>query len=209
LLTLDRTYLANIVPRRQPPARHEISRLQVTCLRRQHRVRLFQIIREDVRFRVEMPQLLILPLAALPGIAQRTHDEPHLVEPIRNLGRGIGDVLALLYFEVVGVFADGFVQLSCLCVVGGSEKRGPEIGNAEDEVGALEGRRERCWVMEVGGEHLDAFGGQGLGYWGCGVAGETADLPLRVLEEDIGDRSALEYVVRRGLGNENALEWIS
>ena len=123
---------------------------------------LLRVVRKGVRFPVEMPQLLVRPFTAL-GIAQRTRDKPHVVEPVHDLGCGIGDVLALLYFEAVGVFSDGFVEFLCLCLVGGREEGFPKVGDAEDEVVALEGWCERCWVVEVGGDNLDAFATESFG----------------------------------------------
>ena len=134
--------LPKITSRRHLPTRHEIPCLQIARLGRQFRPFLPQIVGKDVGFGVEMPQLLVLALAALPSIAQRTRDETYLVEPIHDLGRSIGDVFALFYFEVVGIFSDGLVQFLRLCVIGRGEERFPEVGNAEDEVGALKG-----WVQ--------------------------------------------------------------
>lgn len=100
--------------------------------------------------------------------------------------RGVDDVLAVLHFAVEGDFVGGAVLLGGLFVHGGVLDELPEVGVAENDGGAGEGGFDGFDVVEVAGDHFDAFGGPFFGGWFGGVAGYAADFVDWVLEEDVG-----------------------
>ena len=134
---------------------------------------------------VHVVHLGVLSFAQFLGIRYRRQNEPVQTS---YAGRGIGNVLALLHFEVVAVLVDGLSRLESLSARG-VVKRGPEIGVGEDGVSASEGGDERVFVVEVRFDYFDAFGGPGLGFgW---VSGYAADFPAGLFRVELGDGTAL------------------
>lgn len=153
----------------------------------------FKVLREDIGFRVEMIKVLVFGFGTLPGITKSRSDEASFTQrcqDIRMCGC-ISDVLALFVLEIVAELTNADAFLRRPFEVGQIEERFPEIRDREDEIGALEGRDEGRWVMEICLNHLNAFVGQFLGGRRSGIAGEAPDAPLGVVQEYIRDGATL------------------
>ena len=132
-----------------------------------------------------MVDIRVLPLAQFRGIAQRGQNE---ATEISHSSSGIGDILALLHFEIVAVLVDRLSGLEFLPGRGVVEL-GPEIGVGEDGVGAFKGCYERVFVVQVGFDYFDAFRCPGLGL--RGVAGYTPDFPAGLFGVQVCDGATL------------------
>lgn len=109
-----------------------------------------------------MVKVLELAVAALAGIAQSRNEEAVVVQSVDHGGRGIGNVLALLILDIVGVLAAGDAKILCLCAAIWAEEGLPVLGDAEDDVGAGKRGLEALDVVELSLDHLCAQGGEGL-----------------------------------------------
>lgn len=106
--------LARVAGRVQLPALYENTRLQITRLRRQLRILLYQVLREDIGIRVENATTSgASPFLHVRALLNVTRNKPHLVEPVDNFSSGIGDAPALLYFKAVGIASNRLVSLLC------------------------------------------------------------------------------------------------
>lgn len=166
------------------PIAHIGSDLHNRHLRREFRIFLSNIL-HDHRLAVKMVDMRILALAQFLGI---THSRKNESIQSSHSSSCIGDVLALLQFEVVAVLVKRLPWLELL-----SGRRvvelAPVIGVGEDGIGAFESGHKRIFIVQVGFDHFDAFGAPGLGFgW---VAGNATDFPSGLFGIELCDGAAL------------------
>lgn len=102
-------------------------------------------------------------------------------------------------FNFVAVFDEFLIRLPEL-FASRVTKDVPEISDAENDIGALEGPLERFDVVKVGFDDLDALCCPCFGCCRFGIASYTADGIARGLKEGVGNGAALDMVLVTNYG---------
>jgi len=105
-----------------------------------------------------MVQFLESAFAAFTGVGQRACNETVRVEAVDGSSGGVGDVLAVSGFEVVGVLARRYAEVCGAGATVRAKERFPVVRYAEDQVCICEGWDEGGDFVYVGVYDLDALG---------------------------------------------------
>lgn len=172
-------------------ARGEESRVDARHLGGERGVRRGDVVGKHVRLGVEVVEVLEPAAAALTRVAQRRGKEAVVVERVGHGRRRIGDVPPLPVLDVVRVLPTRDAQFPGPGPAVRPEERLPEVGHAEDDVGACERRLQGPDVVQVGPHHLGAERCQLPGRRRRRVARQAAHVIPRVPEEAARHRPAL------------------
>lgn len=144
-------------------------------------------ILDHFRFSIKMIDPGILPPTPLLDIRQRRAYIPFWRPSIRGC---IGNVLPLLHLQVEAEFIRG-MAFPKLFFVAWIIKRLPKVRDGVDGVSAEEGCGKGVRMVKITANHFDAPRCERLGSGLKRIAGEAADAPIGLVDEDIGYRGAL------------------
>lgn len=184
-----RTDLDEIRVGQNSMARHEISRLDTAHLVRQLRMLVPHIVREHIRLRMKVIQLFELAPTAPPSMAKRRGNEPIRIQRVHCRSSRISDILPLRQLQAARILPHA-AQPQRLDLLPALldlvwEERLPVVGDAEDDIGALEGFLDGAHVVQVGTDNLRAQGGQISCGAAAGVPSQAADAePVGALREE-------------------------